>query len=362
MNKTTVSAVLGLLALGAAVAPATAMSKLEKQSFQADYRQAIQYYAGGDVGAALEQLMAAEAATIDDLGADMEKLYKAELAVIRDLVETDLEISLALALLHERAYLAYLAVQRRDLAVQSRIMAADLVHFFGDRTRTPYGRILASQVLTSLAGYMHENYLDTGAVRLYNAALQLDRTNPAALIGVAAALEKHGRYDSAVAHLERGVAAHPEQSELRLRLAVNLARVYRAPEAMKILKHLIRDEREDWVTSVAYQELGRLLMDEGEVEKAREVLEQGIERLPDDPTLPIQLAYVTELSGQRWYDMATPLRSADTTAEISPRYVYSRMPRQALEVMREELAEYRSSKQASLAQALNGGAVHGAGG
>ena len=361
MNKATVYTALGILTFGL-VAPATAMSKLEKERLQAGYRRAIEQFAAGDLDGALEQLKHAESTTLDEVGADVNKLYKAELAVVRDLVEKDLESCLGLALLHELAYLSYLEDERRDLAVQARTMAADLVHFFGDRTQSPHGRMVASQVLTSLAGHMQENYLDTWAVRVFNSALQLDRSNPAALIGVASVFEKHGQYDSAVKYLERAVAEHPDQAEAQLRLAVNLARVHRGAEGKKILRTLIQREQADWVISVAYQELGRQLADEGDLEKARAVLEDGIERLPGDPTLPIQLAYVTERSGQRWFDIATPLRSPDEGVDMSPRYVYSRMPKESLEQMRAELVEYRGDRQAALVRVLNGGAVHGAGG
>ena len=96
--------------------------------------------------------------------------------------------------------------------------------------------------------------------------------------------------------------------------------------------------------------------------QARALLEEGVKTLPGDPSLLIQLAYLSERTGSFSEDPA--LREAlqhpvGRVQQPSPRFLYSQMPTVALAELRRTLDRENDDKLYLLARALPGGSNTG---
>jgi tetratricopeptide (TPR) repeat protein len=321
--------------------------------------QAVLYrYSAGETERALESLTELESATLVEFGPKVvEPMWRAKLAVIADLIaKTDAEVLTPVTLLHQQAYVCYIELDRSALAVHSRTMAMELTEVYADKIDTEKGHILASNLMASLAGYMQEAYLESPAALLYSRALEFHPTNIAALQGLAGMYERRGEYDQAVARLEELVAAHPKNREGRLRLAINLARLHREREAASFLSGLVEEAVPDWILSLAHQELARMLADNGDLAEALKLLKSGMNLLPGDPSLPIQLAYLADREGVPGEapDLGAALSRSSRSESESPRYLYSQIPKSALAQLRLSLEDRSDKTLVLLATALGG--------
>jgi tetratricopeptide (TPR) repeat protein len=203
---------------------------------------------------------------------------------------------------------------------------------------------------------MQEAYLESPAALLYSRALEFHPTNIAALQGLAGMYERRGEYDQAVARLEELVAAHPKNREGRLRLAINLARLHREREAASFLSGLVEEAVPDWILSLAHQELARMLADNGDLAEALKLLKSGMNLLPGDPSLPIQLAYLADREGVPGEapDLGAALSRSSRSESESPRYLYSQIPKSALAQLRLSLEDRSDKTLVLLATALGG--------
>lgn len=342
-----------LLALAAAPTAAAGDSKVDRRAFQDAYRGVLRSYAAGDVGTAVDELVTLEAA-VEPSPRNMEEIFRLKLEVVRDLLKGGLAVILPIAQLHERAYVAHLEAGRLGHAVHSRTMVAELVDFYADRADRIDDLPTASLIVTSLGARLQEGFMDSTALQLYRRAVDLDPGNTAALLGMGEIFERHGQYEEAVDALTRLVKVDPGHPVGRLRLAVNLRRRGREDEADRILRRLVDSSAADWILAIAYQELGRSLMARGRQREARELLETAVLRLPLDPTLPIQLAYIEERDGRAADpDLGRAVqRRAHADTPDSPRYRYSQMSRTIFEAVRARLRRDESARLPLLAQAL----------
>jgi tetratricopeptide (TPR) repeat protein len=167
---------------------------------------------------------------------------------------------------------------------------------------------------------------------MFSRALQLDPSNGVALLGLGFMYENMGQgdnktpvYADAIGMLERAVAVQPDLHEARLRLGINLGRVDRTREGMVQLSTLIeRDDVPPWILSLAYQELARLYLEAENYEQARRVLERGVEKVPEDSKIALQLAYAYERSqDQRQANRASEKAIGQS---LSARYLYLQVP------------------------------------
>jgi tetratricopeptide (TPR) repeat protein len=187
--------------------------------------------------------------------------------------------------------------------------------------------------------------------RIYQRVLDLDAENEAALLCRAADFERQGKAAEAVSTLERLLRSHPGNSEARLRLALNTRRLGDNGKAKWLLQDFVKGTPEPWQLAIAYQELGRMLVADGDLEAAERTLREGLKLLPDDEKLALQLAMVHELrkSPEQAREALQALRPA--TGE-SARRRYSRIPTELLDEVWSTLERAADERRASLAAAL----------
>lgn len=349
--------------IGVGPARANAGDTVELADLPGRYRTILDLFSTGEQDRAVGDLIELETRLVEEPGGvSIKALWRSKLRVIRELLGAGNGILVPIALFHEQAYLEYLRRDQSALATHSRIMAVELIEVYAADSEQSPDLVLASNILTSLAGHLQRYYRDSDATALYYQAIRYQPTNVTAHLGVAAIHERHGDYKLAIRHLERLISIDPECDEGRLRLGVNLARAGRLDESAATLRPLLSVERPSWVVSVAYEEAARVEVERGDLEAAHAMLVEAVERFPHDTTLPIQLAYVADRAGAHDDpNLAKALRQGSDQSSSSPRYVYSQAPVDDLEVLRIELKGETAPHLATLADALGFSRALGAG-
>ena len=277
--------VLGLAALTVLwLAPRQAQAQPDEVATA--YLELLQGFAEGREQEALRRLMGLEW-RFRQAGQELEQMRRLQLAAAEALTQSDSWSILPLLALHEQAYLAYRTEGAMDHALHARSTMLELCDLLAARALTGAQRRLAADWYASLGGYSQETSTGPIVMSLFQRALAVDGTNEAALLGAAMDLEERGRFGKALPLLGRLYGAHPENAEGRLRYAVNLDRVGRSSTAMTLLQDLLDTAAPAWVLSLAHQTLARMLMDTGQWDRARTVLERGVERHPEDQTLAV---------------------------------------------------------------------------
>ena len=336
------TAVAALLCLGARPAGPT------RSQLDALLRQALVGWAAGDEAAALAALRRVDELAIG--AGEGQLLARVKQSTARSLRRHPGALQ-AFLRLEERAYVAYAAARLPALAGPIRQQLPLLIQEAAGRRASAAEHALASALLGSFGGALQAAGQDAAAGEVYAMALLQGPTQPAALAGLAAIHEKRGEYGAALARLRQVVAAGPGDREARLRLAVVLARTGQGAEAERELRHLDAAGGDDWVRSLASQELARLLAARGELGGAGAVLERAASALPCDSSLQVQAAYVAERSGEVGpLDLGT-LADCGEAGE-SARARYTRPPTGALTRLRRALAEREPEWREALGRTL----------
>jgi Tfp pilus assembly protein PilF len=183
-------------------------------------------------------------------------------------------------------------------------------------------------------------------------ALADDPADEVALLELAADAERRGDHAGATLPLDTLLRAHPENREARLRLAVDLARLGRAPEAEQRLTALLQDETESWRLSLAYQELARLR--QADPSRTEATLREGLKRLPGDEKLTLLLAHLQEEKGLATAARQTiaGLKPAKEAGAAGARHRYSLPPEEPLAATLAALAREAAARRPALAAAL----------
>jgi Flp pilus assembly protein TadD len=191
------------------------------------------------------------------------------------------------------------------------------------------------------------------ADELFARALALAPQEPSALLGRAALAAKLGDRDLARASLDQLLKHQPDHREARLRRALLADREGDARGAEAALAELARGAQTDWITALAYQELGRLLLERRQTGRAIAVLAEGSGRLPREQSLLVALAYLYERSGRTSALQAVLARlEPQTTADISPRLRFSQAPAAEIAELRQALLAAALLRQGELAAVL----------
>jgi len=339
--------------------PGAGQSRFERRRFQKQYREILRQYSDGAGTAAVDVLMAAEAAVVAEGGSQfVQSLRKAELAVIDEILPEGGPGLRPIIALHEKSYLRYRLNRRSMLIPHAREMVVELIGIYENSIGTKEGKVITSQMMASLAGHLQEARVDSAAANLYRRALILEGTNIAALIGLSFLHEQYGEYSEAVRLLATLVEIDPESGAAQLRLGVNLVRQGRENAGADYLQEALSEKNPRWIRSVAYQELARVLTDRDDLSGARALLEEGVKSVPDDPNLLIQLAYLSERNGSFSEDPALrlALRSSDDPEQLaSPRFLYSELSGTTLDELRRGLEKQSDDHLSLLASALAAG-------
>ena len=306
------------------------------------YLQVLVPLAAGDFESALAELTRFETARAPEASQEqIRALTRDEIRAARRLAAGGAESLLPVARLHEQAYLAHLAARRLPLAVHSRELTVQLIDLYRVGSRRPDADRLAAALLTSLGGHLQEASIASLAIGLYERAAELAPDDPTPLLGLANIYERQGEYGRALPFLERTLRLSPGHREAMLRRGILLLRLDQRAQGEGYLEQLIAGEREDWILSLAYQELARSSWRGGDYERARDLILAALERLPDDPSLPVQIAYLTDRtsSGASVERLATALRISAATSQPSPRLIYARIDSESLRLLRRLLGE-----------------------
>ncbi|MCP4659298.1 MAG: tetratricopeptide repeat protein, partial [bacterium] len=251
----------------------------------------------------------------------------------KSLAKLEPESLLAVAFFHQLAYVEQttpplrlrLSDQRR-LSEFTKTTILALVDLYLERAgKTAATRKNAALPLIALANTLrtlvYQNF-EEEARDVYFQALKLDPDNAAARYGAAFQEEKLGRYRRAVRHLERLREAWPDDVELGLRLALNLARTGELRTASDALESIARGDSPAELRILAYQELASLHAQEHGA-TAIAYLREAVERFPQSWRLSLQLSNLLHRDWNEAVSLAE--RVAGNWAEdpgISPRFRY----------------------------------------
>jgi tetratricopeptide (TPR) repeat protein len=266
------------------------------------YRHALVLWASGQPELACTDLMALETRVV--LDSDLRtarSLLKSEEKVIDEVAADNLEVLVPIARLHFEAYRRYLnqgAAGHALVERHSRIMVRDLAVLYRKQSGSEGATLVASHLLTTLGDLLEHGAQHESAAELYTQAAELDPHNPVPALSLGVIYEKFEQYKAAINWLRKALAAAPTNPEIRLRLAINLARTKDDAEARSIFDKLIAEPDDSWVLPLAYQELARLDEKGEALTKAVDVLRAGVTRYPESVRLRIQLASVLDRQGK----------------------------------------------------------------
>lgn len=334
--------------------------KPQEDEIQGRYRKILAGWASGETEKAALDLMALETSVVSDEEPNTRKrLLKAEQAVIHEVGASNLETLVPIAMLHHEVYRRYLAEGARGYALvlgHARGMTRDLAILYREQSGSEGAALVSSRILTSLGGMLQDAAQQLPAADMFQLAAEMDPRNTTALLGLATVFEKNARYEPAVDTLRRLVAADPDHAEGKLRLAVNLRRLDKSAEAMPLLQGLAASKAEDWVVSLAAQELADIHREAGKLDLARKVLEAAIERISGDPRLYVQLSSVLDRAGQTRSAqdlMDKVMELKQQSPATAARFLYNTIREESFVAARRFLDENAQSRFSVLAQALD---------
>ncbi|MFQ5350739.1 MAG: hypothetical protein ACE5EG_09890, partial [Thermoanaerobaculia bacterium] len=318
------------------------------------YRRAVSRLAGDSETTAVREVAELESRALEGGGDEpLRDLVRGEWRVADELADRDPEVLLPLVSLHLRLDDLYRGERHFLLSSHAQRMAASLATEYAERVTTPEARSIASLALTVLGSDLQASQLWSAAQRLLEQALEIDADNELAIVSLAAGFEKRGLYAEAIGYLERLVDLDPKSAEGRLRLAVNLRRVGERERAAELLRRMIAEANPPWALTLAYQEFGRLYLDDGLWAEAVQLLEDAVARLPRQPRLQLLRAYALDRAGQRGTsEVIADLTRIPAGADPSPRYLYNQRTLGDREEIRRLLARNSAVRLPALADAL----------
>ncbi len=328
------------------------------RTLASSYRQALLLLGQDHASEARSALLDLESSVLTE--GTMEALKSAQLTVAEQLSDDDVESLIPVLALHDELYSTYRRRSLHSLGFHAREMIELLAELYARRGETRGSHIVAARVLASLGGHLQAANLPSSSRRLYRRALGHDPHNLAALLGLATSYERYGDYARSVEVLEDLVAAHSGSSEGLLRLAINLDRLGIRTRVRKLIEQVIELDGPDWVRSLAYQKLSRILVGTGGLEDAAQLLEKSLEEIPQQHGSVYLLAHVYDRQKlpYRSLELLQPLlvssrESGEASSSASARKLYDSWPETTLDAIRRELANAAAMRTALIAQILD---------
>ncbi len=324
---------------------------LPRPEIHAELRRAYEDYAKGRIRPALDRLTATQDRALRGSGAAIEALRQAELELIGTIARPAPESLAPFVELYLAAYLDRLAAGANLLHSHNRFLVGDLVNLEVAMRDSPAARQHAAATLVRLATASGRR-LTTVSEELYARALEHDPDSEAALLSLATGYERRAEYSEAASQLRQLLSARPEHREAKLRLAVNLGRLREPRAARRLLLELTSEGPADWIRAVAYHELAARLLDRGEIQEVRDLLQQARAVFPTDEKLRFLHAF--SLDKQNRPQGAAELLELDFDAAAldSPRFVYGQGLADILRRYDGELATGGEAEMAALRDAL----------
>jgi tetratricopeptide (TPR) repeat protein len=285
----------------------------------------------------------------------LERLREAELRAARDLAAQEADALLPLVAMHEALYRSYRGRRLYSLVQHSRSQVEQLAELFVARGGSA---AIAADILAGVGSYLQEVNLPAESRRLLLRALDHDPDNLAALFGMATSHEKYAEYLRAEDYLERLDKLRPGTDQVVLRWAMNLHRTGRRRRAEEILQGMTERCVASWTCSLAHQELARGWLESGAERQAAELLEKGIQRMPERPALRFLLAHAYDRLGRptRALEVISGVAPGET---ISERLRYDTWANAHLEEARATVAAAAEAARAALGRAVAATAAEG---
>jgi len=286
--------------------------------------------------------------------AEWQTLVLSEMSVANELAEKRPESALGLALLHLELQRDYSRAKSYLLEVHARRMVEELAVLYAERGANVQAKAAAANVLASLADSLQRPGITGTSERLFRRALELCPDNVAALMAMAANMERIGQYDRAVRYLESLLKVQPGNSEGRLRLAVNLMRTGIERKGEELLHTCAGEGNPAWVRVVAYQEMTLGFIKAERFDQAERLLRQALAAMRGEEGLTMQLTYVLDR-------LRRPLDARALAKEIgagpgfegdSPRFRYAERPSEDLARVQEALTASTPAALEAVASAL----------
>jgi tetratricopeptide (TPR) repeat protein len=323
-------------------------------TIKAAYRSALRTLPA-DPASALNAVAELEAASLPTgRAAEWETLVLSETEVAHEIGGVRPDGVLALVLLHSDLRNSYALRKSYLLETHARRMVEELAVLYAEQDKSPEAKATAANALANLGGSLQQPGTMVTSERIFRRALELDPTNTAALMAVAATMERIGQYQRALQQLEALVKSQPDNAEARLRLAINVGRVTSDRRAHELLQSCVSPPSPDWIRAVASQELARSLIQAERFEQAERLLKRALTVLPGEEGLTMQLAYVLDrerlpLDAQA---LARDIGAAGKGVDVSPRFRYSDWPAEDLERARQALRAKTTAANQALSAAL----------
>ncbi|HEY7214761.1 MAG TPA: tetratricopeptide repeat protein [Thermoanaerobaculia bacterium] len=330
---------------------ATAEGRKLRAAARAAYREAVESLAAGREAEALAAVRASE----DSL------LRRPDMAVrVEDLVEIEMDVAAELAAANPDSLVPLMRLHRRlheDATVRRRLqgstMAREVFVRLVDLYRQSGQAELARRFEAVFGILLLRSGVQSRANQLFQRVLAEDPGNEMVLLELATSAERRGMHQEATGHLNALLRAHPKNREARLRRALDLKHLGNTAEAMDILRELIREEPVDWCLHIAYQELARMLTAGGQP-GAEKLLREGLERMPGDEKLTLQLAAALERGGLRGEarDVLARFKLEGDDAGGAARRRYNHPPDSLLESLVAELDREATQRMPALVAAV----------
>ena len=349
---------IGLIATGLGSAPVSAAKPMKPLEFKQGYQRVLGVLASGDLDQALGDLVALEqgAAGAEQAWRFLDNLWRLKLQVIRDLLaKASPDLLMPIIVLHHDAYFAYTELDRPYLAQHSRTMAAELSEVYAERAGRASSGAFAGWVLSSFGAYMWSPSNIGSSADLFYRTHLVDPGNLLALQGLAAAYERAGEYEKAIEYLTLALALQPGDAEILLRLGLcQLRQEPTVAESVKpVLGKLTAEANPEWIRSVAFQELARVHLAEGDSEAAERLLRDGLQKLEGDQQMSLQLAAILDSQRRRTESHAVlDAIRVDGWERDSPREIYDFWTPPDLEHVRTDLRQEMQKGMAALAASL----------
>jgi tetratricopeptide (TPR) repeat protein len=329
--------------------------ELDQEAMRAAYVETLRLWSEGDALAAKRNLAALERPVeAAASGRRWRQLFAIERITTLSLAKSKPPSLMGVAFLHRDMYRWYLSRSETKLAQHSWQMAVMMARMAPSIRGWDPPDGFTECMLLDLARHLAQTGQLQHAREVLQIAVEEVPTSAAAMLGLGALYERTGYPQEALEELKQLVKAYPDNYEGRLRLAVNRERLGAESAAEELLRGLLTPSSPQWIRTVAYQELGRLLVDQGRVEEADLLLREAMAEIPGNQRLRILLAHALDQAH----------RPREATAEIerlgalgaqqttSPRYRYSMWPDIDAERVRSTLIAAEEQGVAALREAL----------
>jgi tetratricopeptide (TPR) repeat protein len=332
--------------------------KIPVRPIQEGYEKALEHLARGNPARARAELFRNALAILKQHGSEgLDILSQVEILNANQVAEKAPEALLPLALVHHDLYRYARQREVSLISTHARTTTLGMAELYLDSSRSASAGELSADIFASIGSALLEASLHRFSERLFRRALELDGDHPLALLSLGMSSESLGDYERAVDFFEDLVKAHPEHYQGRLRLAINLGRLFRPKAASRQYREILDGKTEPWIKSLAYQGLAQIYLDDDELEEAAKLLQRGIEELPGEDKLAIQLAFIYDamLQGERSKEVLAaiePSSGVGGSEGESSRHRYTRGPEEAVSSLRIDLWRQAKARLAELQEAL----------